>query len=45
MKPAVCRVLSAQMRRDGIEFYRSVTGVCLVTVVPVRYLQKQSAKS
>lgn len=44
-RPVIYRVLSGQMRRDGITFCRSVNGVWLVKAVPVRYLEKQMVKS
>lgn len=39
-RPFIYRVLSGQMHRDGIIFYRSVNGVWLVKTVPVQYLEK-----
>lgn len=40
-RPVIYRVLSGQMIRDGITFYRSVNGVWLVKSVPTQYLEKQ----
>ena len=37
-KPVIYTVKSGEMHRDGISFYRSVNGVWLVKVVPVKYL-------
>lgn len=40
-KPIVYRILSGEMARADISFYRSVNGVWLVKKVPVCYLEKQ----
>ncbi len=39
-KPVVYRVAAEEMEKAGFEFYRSVNGVWLTKVVPVRYLDK-----
>jgi len=39
-KPVVYRVATGEMEKAGFEFYRSVNGVWLTKVVPVRYLDK-----
>lgn len=39
-KPVVYRVAAGEMEKAGFEFYRSVNGVWLTKVVPVRYLDK-----
>ena len=39
-KPIVFEVLSGQMAKDGFTFYRSVNGVWLTKVMPVKYLVK-----
>lgn len=39
-KPVVYRVAAEAMEKAGFEFYRSVNGVWLTKVVPVRYLDK-----
>lgn len=39
-KPVIYTVLSGEMHRDGIIFYKSVNGVWLVKAVPVQYLKK-----
>ena len=41
-RPVIFRVLSGQMARDGILFYRSVNGVWLTGAVPARYLRRDS---
>ena len=41
-RPVIFRVLSGQMARDGILFYRSVNGVWLTKTVPARYLRRES---
>lgn len=40
-KPVIYRILSGEMARADISFYRSVNGVWLVKKVPVCYLEKQ----
>ena len=40
-KPVVYEVLSGEMARAGITFYRSVNGVWLVKAVPPQYLRKE----
>ena len=39
-KPVVYKVLSGEMARAGVTFYRSVNGVWLVKAVPPQYLRK-----
>lgn len=39
-RPVIYTVMSGDMHRDGIVFYRSVNGVWLVKSVPVKYLKK-----
>ena len=39
-KPVIYTVLSGEMARAGIRFYRSVNGVWLVKAVPPQYLRK-----
>lgn len=39
-KPVVYEVLSGEMARAGLTFYRSVNGVWLVEAVPPQYLRK-----
>lgn len=39
-KPIVYKVAAGEMEKAGFEFYRSVNGVWLTKVVPVRYLDK-----
>lgn len=39
-KPVVLLVRSAEMKRDGYTFYRSVNGVWLTREVPVRYFER-----
>ena len=40
-KPVIYTVLSGEMARAGIRFYRSVNGVWLVKAVPAQYLRKE----
>ena len=40
-KPVIYTVLSVEMARAGIRFYRSVNGVWLVKAVPPQYLRKE----
>ena len=39
-KPVIYSVKSGEMFRDGIVFYRSVNGVWLTKIVPVKYLER-----
>ena len=39
-KPMIYTVLSGEMSRDGIRFFRSVNGVWLVKAVPLQYLRR-----
>lgn len=39
-KPVIYKVAAGEMEKAGFEFYRSVNGVWLTKVVPVRYLDK-----
>lgn len=39
-KPVIYKVKSGEMYRDGYKFYRSVNGVWLTKIVPVKYLNK-----
>ena len=41
-RPVIFRVLSGQMARDGILFYRSVNGVWLTKAVPAHFLKLDS---
>lgn len=39
-RPVIYKVKSGKMYRDGYKFYRSVNGVWLTKIVPVKYLNK-----
>ena len=39
-RPVVYEVMSGEMSRNGITFYRSVNGVWLTKCVPIQYLRK-----
>lgn len=39
-KPVIYKVLTGEMSKDGITFYKSVNGVWLTKVVPTKYLKK-----
>ena len=41
-RPVIFRVLSGQMARDGILFYRSVNGVWLTKAIPSHFLELDS---
>ncbi|MCC8059998.1 MAG: RNA 2'-phosphotransferase [Clostridiales bacterium] len=43
-RPVIYRVFSGKMSEDGISFYRSVNGVWLTKVVPVKYFEKMSTE-
>ncbi|MCD8224961.1 MAG: RNA 2'-phosphotransferase [Clostridiales bacterium] len=43
-RPVIYRVFSGKMYEDGISFYRSVNGVWLTKVVPVKYFEKMSTE-
>lgn len=39
-RPVLYKVLSGKMEKDGYVFYRSVNGVWLTKIVPVKYLER-----